>query len=286
MTTIHDQCRVTVLGDLPSDLVSRLDHLHLRDGDPLALAGGHWAIPIKGVDAHLRQTLRSTYVDRDIAVQLPHALPQVAVFDMDSTLIGIECIDELAKAHGVGEQVSAVTEAAMRGELDFSESFAQRLATLKGLPRQVVSDLAHALPLNPGLPQMVAGLKQLGCRLVIASGGFTAIADHLAATQGFDRVVANQLAWQDDDTLSGGYHGDIVHGERKAEVLREEIAALDIDPQASMAVGDGANDLAMIGAAGIGIAYHAKPVVANTAPLAIRTHGLDAALAYLGVLAA
>ena len=170
MTTsqaLNDSLRVTVLGELPADLVDRLDQHQLRSNEPIPLHGGHWAIPLKAADAALAKELHQVYPDSDIAIQQPHALPQVAVFDMDSTLIGIECIDELAKAHGVGEQVAAVTEQAMRGELDFSQSFEQRLSTLRGLSRQAVDDLATNLPLNPGLEFMVSGLKELGCRLVI-----------------------------------------------------------------------------------------------------------------------
>ena len=285
VATLNDCLRLTVLGGVTPELIDRLDHLQLRAGEPIALRGGHWAIPLKAADASLAQQLRTWYPATDMAIQQPQVLPQVAVFDMDSTLIGIECIDELAAAHGVGEQVAAVTERAMQGELDFSASFEQRLSQLRGLSRSAVNHLADHLPLNPGLEKMVAGLKQLGCRLVIASGGFTAIADHLAAQHGFDRVVANQLAWQSDDTLSGGYHGSIVDGARKATVLKEELEHLGIDAAASLAMGDGANDLAMISEAGIGIAYHAKPVVVDQAPLAIRHHGLDACLAYLGLKA-
>ena len=208
-------------------------------------------------------------------------LPQMAVFDMDSTLIAIECIDELAKAAGVGAEVSAITAAAMRGELDFAESFTKRLGTLRGLPVSVADELAANLPLMAGVEQAIADLHTWGCKIVIASGGFTHMANVLGKRLGAHAVVANQLEIVDDQ-LTGQHIGQIVTGEVKKQVLEERAAAWGIKQSRTIAVGDGANDLHMIGAAATGIAAHAKPAVCAAAPLHITNTGLEALRYLLG----
>ena len=207
---------------------------------------------------------------------------RLIVFDMDSTLIQCEVIDELARAHGVGEQVAAITEAAMRGEIPFNESFERRLATLKGLDETVLSEIARALPVTEGAERLISNLKQLGYRIGILSGGFTYFANHLKERFGLDCVSANELDIV-DGRLTGKVKGEIVNGEKKAELLRAMAADLGIDMRQTIAVGDGANDLPMLSIAGLGVAFHAKPLVRENARHAISTLGLDGILYLLGV---
>lgn len=203
-------------------------------------------------------------------------------FDMDSTLVHTECIDELAERAGVGEQVRAITESAMRGEIDFSESFRRRVALLKGLDESVMEDIARNLPYNEGLERMMKILKMVGYKTAILSGGFTYFAKYLQQKFGFDYVYANELEIE-DGKLTGRYVGDIVDGRRKAELLKLLCQFEGINLSQTVAVGDGANDLPMIGLAGLGIAYHAKPKVKATADQSISTIGLDGILYFLGL---
>ncbi len=203
-------------------------------------------------------------------------------FDMDSTLVGAECIDELAEKAGVGEQVKAITESAMRGEIDFKESFTRRVALLKGLDVSVMEDIARNLPLNEGLERMMKILKRVGYKTAILSGGFTYFGKYLQQKFGFDYVYANELEVE-NGKLTGRYVGEVVDGRRKAELLRLLCQFEGIDVAQSVAVGDGANDLPMIGTAGLGIAYHAKPKVKATAEQNLSTVGLDGILYFLGL---
>ena len=203
-------------------------------------------------------------------------------FDMDSTLVHTECIDELAERAGVGEQVRAITESAMRGEIDFSESFRRRVALLKGLDESVMEDIARNLPFNEGLERMMKILKTVGYKTAILSGGFTYFAKYLQQKFGFDYVYANELEIV-DGKLTGRYVGDIVDGRRKAELLKLLCQFEGINLAQTVAVGDGANDLPMIGLAGLCIAYHAKPKVKATADQSISTIGLDGILYFLGL---
>lgn len=204
-------------------------------------------------------------------------------FDMDSTLVATECIDELAARAGVGEQVKAITESAMRGEIDFVESFTRRVALLKGLDASVMEDIAEHLPYNEGLERMMKILKRVGYKTAILSGGFTYFCKKLQQKFGFDYVYANELEIGEDGKLTGRYIGDVVDGRRKAELLKLLCQFENIDLRQAVAVGDGANDLPMLGLAGLGIAYHAKPKVAATAQQAISTIGLDGILYFLGL---
>ncbi len=203
-------------------------------------------------------------------------------FDMDSTLVGAECIDELAEKAGVGQQVKAITESAMRGEIDFKESFTRRVALLKGLDVSVMEDIARNLPLNEGLERMMKILKRVGYKTAILSGGFTYFGKYLQQKFGFDYVYANELEVE-NGKLTGRYVGEVVDGRRKAELLRLLCQFEGIDVAQSVAVGDGANDLPMIGTAGLGIAYHAKPKVKATAEQNLSTVGLDGILYFLGL---
>ena len=203
-------------------------------------------------------------------------------FDMDSTLIGTECIDELAERAGVGAEVRAITESAMRGEIDFIESFTRRVALLKGLDESCMKEIAENLPFNEGLERLMKALKMIGYKTAILSGGFTYFGQYLQQKFGFDYVYANELEIV-DGKLTGRYLGEVVDGRRKAELLRLLCQVEHINLAQTVAVGDGANDLPMINLAGLGIAYHAKPKVKAGAEQAISTSGLDGILYFLGL---
>ena len=204
------------------------------------------------------------------------------VFDMDSTLIQAEVIDELAKLRGVGDQVSQITAAAMRGELDFKQSFVRRVALLRGLPASRVQELLHTVPLAEGAEQLISTLKLLGYKTAILSGGFTFFGKHLQSRLGIDYVFANELEIA-DDTVTGQVAGEVIDGKRKAELLAEIARRESISLDQVVAVGDGANDLPMLNLAGMGIAFHAKPVVRSSAKHAVSHLGLDSLLYLIGV---
>ena len=203
-------------------------------------------------------------------------------FDMDSTLIETEVIDELAERAGVGDRVRAITASAMRGEIDFRESFTQRVALLKGLDVSVMEDIARRLPITEGLERMMTILKRVGYKTAILSGGFTYFGNYLRQKYGFDYVYANELEIE-DGRLTGRFTGEVVDGRRKAELLRLLCQFEEINLAQSVAVRDGANDLPMLSIAGLGIAFHAKPKVKATARQSISTIGLDGILYFLGL---
>ncbi|MDR9860729.1 MULTISPECIES: phosphoserine phosphatase SerB [Pseudomonas] len=206
---------------------------------------------------------------------------RLAVFDMDSTLIEAEVIDELAKAAGVGEQVSAITERAMAGELDFRASFKERLALLKGLDVSVLDSIGASLRLTEGAETLFAELKRLGYKTAILSGGFTYFAKQLQARLGIDYVFANELEVV-DGKCTGVAIEPIVDAQRKADLLKELAHKEGLRLEQTIAVGDGANDLPMLAIAGLGVAFRAKPLVKQSAKQAISTLGLDGVLYLLG----
>ncbi|HEY9032755.1 MAG TPA: phosphoserine phosphatase SerB [Pseudomonadales bacterium] len=223
-------------------------------------------------------------VGADIAFQednLFRRTRRLVCFDMDSTLIEAEVIDELAKAAGVGDEVIAITESAMRGEIDFTESFTRRLALLKGLDESVLADIAARLPLTEGVEKLVSTLKRYGFKTAILSGGFNYFGHYLQQRLGFDYVYANELEIE-HGKVTGRVVGRVVDGQRKAELLQEIAAREGIDLQQVIAVGDGANDLPMISKAGLGIAFRAKPIVRQEADHAMSTIGLDGILYLMG----
>ena len=203
-------------------------------------------------------------------------------FDMDSTLIQAECIDELARRHGVYDKVAAITERAMRGEIDFKESFTERVSLLKGLDISVMQDIAENLPITEGTDRLMSVLKTCGYKIAILSGGFTFFGEYLQRRYGIDYVYANELEVGEDGKLTGRYVGDIVDGRRKADLLRLIAQTEKVNIAQTIAVGDGANDLPMINEAGLGIAFHAKPRVKASASQSLSTIGLDGVLYFLG----
>ena len=226
----------------------------------------------------------SSQYDIDVAFQEDSIFRRnrrLVVFDMDSTLIDAEVIDELAIEAGVGEQVAAITEAAMQGEIDFKQSFTQRMALLKGLDVSVLQSVAERLRLNEGAEHLISTLRKLGYKTAIVSGGFTFFAEYLQQRLGVDYVYANQLDIK-DGLVTGQVSGDIIDGQRKAELLREIAAKEGLKLQQVIAVGDGANDLPMLGIAGLGIAFRAKPLVKASAEQSISNLGLDGILYLLG----
>lgn len=203
-------------------------------------------------------------------------------FDMDSTLIQTEVIDELAERAGVGDEVRAITASAMRGEIDFKESFTQRVALLKGLDERVMKDIAENLPITEGVDRLMYVLKSYGYKIAILSGGFTYFGQYLQRRYGIDYVYANELEIDENHKLTGRYVGEIVDGHRKAELLKLIAQVEKVNIAQTIAVGDGANDLPMLSEAGLGIAFHAKPRVKATAKQSISTIGLDGVLYFLG----
>ena len=202
-------------------------------------------------------------------------------FDMDSTLIQTEVIDELAVRAGIGDKVKAITELAMQGEIDFEESFRQRVRLLKGLDVATMREIADKLPITEGLDRLMKVLQKVGFKTAILSGGFTYFGNHLKEKYGFDYMYANELEIV-GGKLTGNYVGDIVDGKRKAELLRLIAQVEKIDLRQTVAVGDGANDLPMLGIAGLGIAFHAKPKVKQTADHSLSSVGIDGILYFLG----
>lgn len=241
------------------------------------------------VTAFTQQTLHSVISDvakqfhAEIAFQTSQPVlsqPGLLVMDMDSTVIEIECIDEIAKLAGLGEQVAAVTERAMQGELAFSESLITRVACLKGVPVSQLAQIRDGIPLMPGLLKLVKTLQSHGWKIAIASGGFTYFANYLKERLSLDAAFANTLA-EESEILTGEVVGDIVDADVKAKVVQQLAEKWGISEAQTIAMGDGANDLKMMEVAGLGCAFHAKPIVNDKADVAIRFGGLDSLLYYL-----
>ena len=257
--------------------------------------------PCKNVRACIEFSLRGTPKDRqqmqaelmqlstemeiDFSLQcddMYRRMRRLICFDMDSTLIQTECIDELAERAGVGDKVKEITERAMRGEIDFKESFTERVALLKGLDVSVMQEIAENLPITEGADRLMSILKRCGYKIAILSGGFTYFGEYLQRRYGIDYVYANELEVGEDGKLTGRYVGEIVDGHRKAELLKLIAQVEKVNLAQTIAVGDGANDLPMLSEAGPGIAFHAKPRVVANARQSINTIGLDGVLYFLG----
>ncbi|MEP7133312.1 MAG: phosphoserine phosphatase SerB [Chloroflexota bacterium] len=224
-------------------------------------------------------------IDVDIAYQENNVYRRnrrLVAFDMDSTLIQAEVIDELAKRAGVGKEVSAITERAMRGEMDFKESLCQRVALLKGLPESALAEVAATLKLTDGVERLMSTLKRLGYKTAILSGGFTYFGRALQRRFGFDYVFSNDLEIE-DGIITGKLASEIVDGQRKAALLASIAQHEGFSLEQTIAVGDGANDLPMLSIAGLGIAFRAKPIVKESAKQSLNTHGLDGILYLMGL---
>lgn len=240
-----------------------------------------------GSDDDFRTALMALTQDFDLDVAFQHDTVyrrnrRLVAFDMDSTLIQTEVIDELARLAGVGDQVSAITESAMRGELDFQASFRKRVGLLKGLPESALQTVVDNVPLMDGAERLIATLRRLGYKTAILSGGFTFMGRELQRRLGIDYLHSNELDIA-DGVVTGAVKGEIVDGARKAHYLAEIATAEGLSMEQVIAVGDGANDLPMLRLAGLGIAFRAKPVVRQSARQAISTMGLDGILYLLGV---
>ncbi|WP_020209997.1 phosphoserine phosphatase SerB [Gilvimarinus chinensis] len=285
---IADLTQVTVKHGLNIDNISRLSgRISLAGEGEKSNACVEFSVRGEPAD---REALRrdfmelSTRHEADVAFQRDTVYRRnrrLVCFDMDSTLIEAEVIDELAKAAGVGEQVAEITELAMAGELDFNESFARRMALLKGLDESVLANIAENLPVTEGAAKLISSLKKLGYKTAILSGGFQYFGEYLQKKLGIDYVYANTLDIV-DGKVTGEVKGEVVNGERKAALLKMLAEREGITAEQTIAVGDGANDLPMLAAAGLGIAFRAKPLVKASAEQAISTLGLDAILYLMG----
>ncbi len=271
LVTIVEQCQLTI---------SALNAINHRNN----LVSFRFAVQCQAFEQAKKQLANIALAHNIEAALLENApllnQPGVLVMDMDSTTIEIECIDEIAALAGVGEQVAAVTELAMQGELDFAQSLHQRVATLAGAPQEILETVARDIPLMPGLITLVTELKQHQWKVAIASGGFTYFADHLKQLLELDAAHANVLEII-DGKLTGKVLGKVVDAQGKAECLLSLQQQYDLPYQQTVAMGDGANDLTMMKAAHLGVAFHAKPIVLKQADCAINISGLDCLLHWL-----
>ena len=273
--------------DVIKRLTGRMSNMHpeknVRACVEFSLRGFLSADDKKAMQEDLMQMGSETGIDFSFQKDdMYRRMRRLICFDMDSTLIQAECIDELARRHGVYDQVAAITESAMRGEIDFKESFTKRVALLKGLDVSVMQDIAEHLPITEGTDRLMSVLKTCGYKIAILSGGFTFFGEYLQKRYGIDYVYANELEVGEDGKLTGRYVGEIVDGRRKADLLKLIAQTEHVNLAQTIAVGDGANDLPMIGEAGLGIAFHAKPRVKQSARQSISTIGLDGVLYFIG----
>ncbi|NDY58408.1 phosphoserine phosphatase SerB [Desulfovibrio sulfodismutans] len=281
--------RVIAENDLNIDVITRLSgRASLNDEAPLRQACVEFSVRGALADpARIKGQFLAIAAELgvDIAFQEDGAFRRnrrLVAFDMDSTLIAAEVIDELAKEAGVGREVVAITESAMRGEIDFKQSLRKRLALLRGLPADTLSAVAERIPMTEGAERLINNLKRFGYKIAIISGGFTYFGRRLQDRLGIDFLFANELEIE-NGRLTGNVVGDIVDAAKKAEILKDIAAREGLSLQQVIAVGDGANDLPMLNLAGLGIAFHAKPVVKQGAKQAISTLGLDSILYLIGM---
>lgn len=272
--------------------IDRIDRLSGRTPLEPTLGAGRMCVELAASgrlasEGDLRAALMALAMRYDIDIAFQHDTAyrrhrRLIAFDMDSTLIGAEVIDELAKLAGVGAEVQAITESAMRGEVDFRTSFRRRVALLEGLPASALDQVVASVPLTDGAERLIATLRTLGYKTAILSGGFTFVGRELQRRLGIDYLRANELDIK-DGVVTGQVREPIVDGERKAHYLTEIARTEGLNMEQVIAVGDGANDLPMLGLAGLGIAFRAKPVVRQSARQSLSTIGLDGILYLIGV---
>ncbi len=285
---IAEVSKIIFKQELNIDVISRLSgRPRLGKDNPSSTACVEFSV--RGTPKNIEE-MKSSFLEIsknigvDIAFQTDNIYRRtrrLVCFDMDSTLIQAEVIVELARAAGVGEKVHEITESAMRGEFDFKESFRQRIALLKGLDENVLKHIAENLPVTEGAERLFKTLKKYGFKTAILSGGFMYFGKYLQSRFDIDYVYANELEIK-NGKLTGNYTGEIVDGEKKAELLRNLAFKEDIHLDQVIAVGDGSNDLPMLRLAGLGIAFHAKPIVEKSARNAISNIGLDGILYMMG----
>lgn len=283
-----DAREVAVLAKILAENGANIDSIRRLSEDGLSSVEAIVVLPDAGEGAkNLRRRLMDAMhaLDVDVAVQrerLTRRTKRLVVMDMDSTLIQIECIDELARMHGVVDQVSSITARAMAGELDFSQSLKARVALLEGMPWEQVVSLADRLPVTEGARDMLKVLRTLGYKTAVISGGFTFAANKLKADLDLDYAYSNELEVK-DGRLTGRVIDPIVHAQRKADLLGEIAKREGIAIDQTIAIGDGANDLPMLERAGLGIAFHAKPKLKAAADTSVSRGGLDRMLYLLGL---
>jgi phosphoserine phosphatase len=280
---VFGDLKVTTLVNLLSECELTLHCLHKinQRNNAISYRFGVQVKDIKQARDRLASFNISEQIESALLLNAPTlSIPGLLVMDMDSTAIKIECIDEIAALAGVGEEVAAVTELAMLGELDFSQSLHQRVAKLEHAPENILAQVASNIPLMEGLETLVSELKEHHWRVAIASGGFTYFADHLKQMLSLDAAMANVLEIK-NNLLTGKVLGEVIDAKAKANCLVQLKNEFNIAPTQTVAIGDGANDLVMMAAAHLGVAFHAKPLVLAQADACITTSGLDCLLHWL-----
>lgn len=289
MTIIGQALTPYIVGNILTDTQSHFDtvsltfhHLHQQFGDDVVVVKGNVLDEDTSILKSLLGALSETF-NVDIGVQ--QSQPSLSeggllVMDMDSTVIGIECIDEIAKLADVGQEVAEVTEKAMRGEIAFNESLHHRVACLEGVPVEHLRQIRDSLPLMPGIQGLLSELKKHNWKLAIASGGFTYFADHLKRRLELDYATSNTLVIE-NGLLTGKVEGEVVNADVKAETVKQLALKWNISDTQTVAMGDGANDLVMMATSALGVACHGKPVVNEKADVAIRVGSLHSLLYFL-----